>query len=139
MRPCLLALSELLLCAFHARQKHGPCVQLSVNCEIRDGMGAVHPTVAVVMHRQPKAIWQDQPKLCSSHRRLRYRVPAAEQKSRNVKATSGRPVAPPPPAAAQAAAPNRQQNAGTKNPNPIRFNQKSTDPGLTAEPNGPPD
>ena len=48
-------------------------------------------------------------------RRLRYRVPA-EQKRRNVKAASTRPVAPPPPAAAQAAAPNRPQNAGTKNP-----------------------
>ena len=90
-------------------------------------------------YAEPKASWQDQPKLCSSHRRLRHRVPAAEQKSRNVKATSGRPVAPPPPAAAQAAAPNRQQNAGTKNPNPICFNQKSTDPELTATPNGPPD
>ena len=42
--------------------------------------------------------------------------PGTEQKSRNVKATSARPVAPPPPAAAQAAAPNRPQNAGTKNP-----------------------
>ena len=123
-----------MLCTFHARQKQGePCVQLSVNCKIGDGR-AVRSTVAVVMH-SPEPV----PSISQSFGGWQIGPRQRSSSSRNVKATSGRPVAPPPPAAAQAAAPNRQQNAGTKTPDPIRFNQNSTDLGCKAEPNLSPD
>ena len=64
-------------------------------------------------HAQPRASSEHQPKFCLGGWQIGPWQRSSE--SRNVKATSGRPVAPPPPAAAQAAAPNRQQNAGMEN------------------------
>ena len=134
-----------MLGAFLGGQKHEPRVKLSVSCEIRDGRPSIRLwQLSCTLHNctlhiaQPKASSSISTELCpSSHRRLGSRVPAPSR-SRNVKATSARPVAPPPPAAAQAAAPNRQQNAGTKNPIQSVLTKNPPIPGTRPHPIDPP-
>ena len=126
-----------MLGAFHAGQRHESRVKLSVSCEIRDGRRFIRLWQS--RHAQTaQSQFPGSAKVVSQPSTAGISGAGTEQKSRNVKATSARPVAPPPPAAAQAAAPNRQQNAGTKNPIQSVLTKNPPIPGTRPHPIDPP-
>ena len=133
-----------MLGAFLGGQKHEPRVKLSVSCKIGDGRPSIRRWQLSCTLHIAHAHCSAQSQFQHQHRVVSEQPPAAgipgpgTEQSRNVKATSARPVAPPPPAAAQAAAPNRQQNAGTKNPIRSVLTKNPPIPGTRPHPIDPP-